>query len=190
LNITWNFGDGQTYFVSNYSNYMNSTSADSSHKFNLPGQYSVQLTAKEMTRNQSNTSAVNVIILATGINVIPIITSPTNGQSINEGVTWFNISRSFVANCTICNNPFLCTGSRNGGFYSLDNRLNCSYVGLSPGSRLVSNGTRVSVNWSMGDGTSYRVGDWYTNYDQIVTFGYYYSTPGIHVATARLSYYV
>lgn len=186
LNITWNFGDGSSLVsYSDYSHYLNSTRADTSHVFNLPGQYTVQLTAKEMTRNQKDNDSVKITILKPGINVVPVITSPLEGQSIGAGVVWFNISQSYIVNCTICSSS--CTGSRSGGFYTSDNRLNCSYVGLFPGSKVVSPG-RVLVNWSMGDGT-YKIGNWSSDYNSTVVFGHYYSTPGTHVATAGLSYY-
>lgn len=185
LRITWNFGDGTSNFsTSNYLKILDENSANTKHNYTQSGSYNVVLTAKEMERTQSDTDSVHVSIFNEGLNIKPIIASPLEGQTVGTGVVFFNISNSYIFNCSSCAGS--CVGTRSGGFYTDDGLLNCTYI-LSPGDLAPSFG-RVFVNWSLGDGV-YKVGNWTQNYNSTVNFGYYYSTAGVHIATVRLDYY-
>jgi hypothetical protein len=182
LKIIWDFGDGSSSVsINNYSIALNSSSADVSHSYSQPGQYTIKLTAQEMTRLQTSNASRNILLFKDGVNVVPVISSPQEGASVGTGVVFFNLSNSFVANCSSGVMTPL-------AFKTDDNLLNCSYL-LVPGSRtLVNANARVLVNWSMDDGT-FKIGNWTSDYNGVVNFGYYYSTPGTHMARVRMDYY-
>jgi len=180
LRITWDFGDSTSAVFNNYAYAINPLAADLTHSYSARGVYSVELTAQEMTRGQTSIDNRTIIILSPGINVIPIISSPKDGEFVGTGKVDFNIAQSFVVNCS--------TSAISGrDFSTVDGLLNCSYL-HNPGQISTSAGRRILVNWSMGDGT-YKLGNWSESYNSVVVFPKYYASSGEHVARVRLSYY-
>ncbi len=145
LKITWNFGDGNTYVVNNYSTALNSTKADTTHNYSTAGNYEVVLNAEEMTRSKYDSDSVRLLILQEGINVVPVITSPAPGfnAEANQDIT-FDASQTYVVDCSNSLTSF--------NFTTCDG-LRCRYV-HAPSSNIGQNlsGYTLLFNWTMGDG--------------------------------------
>lgn len=183
LKIIWKFGNGQNQTFYNYVSALNSTAADTSHTYASPGVYWVELNASEMTRGQSSSEFVRVIILKTGVNVIPVISEPERGQAYGAEWIQFNASQSYVVNCSTTMSPF--------NFITNDSILKCLYL-HAPETYIGQNlpGYNLTLNWSMGDGT-YKTGMWtsaLSGYYSIVDFKYRYATTGRHDVNLRLTY--
>ena len=193
LNLLWNFKDGNTKSIDNYSSFensLNSSFGSIQYNYSVAGNYLVELTAKESEREQEAVKFANIHILQTGVNVVPVITTPTNGEvyiSANDLYVTFNASQTYVVNCTLCTTG--CSGERDNGFYSEDGKLNCTYM-HTPGTRINSNLLDHSLffNWTTGDGVSYS-GYWNeTNYYGSVEFVHRYANPGRYTASLAVSY--
>ncbi len=147
LKITWNFGDGNSYIVNDYSDKWNVTKADTVHNYSISGEKNVILTANAMTRNNPSTDSVKLQIFKEGINVFPVISNPALGFQANalESI-FFNASNTYVVNCTNGTMPL-------ANFTTCDGLLRCSYI-HAPGTRIGQNLTEYTLffNWSLGDG--------------------------------------
>jgi hypothetical protein len=175
LNITWDFGDGNVTSCVNYSLGINPAKCNFEHIYSNKGAYLVKLTAKEMTREKSSQAFIWVYVFDSGINAIPVISSPSFGNSYGNFVD-FNASGSYVANCssTILN-----------GIFTVGN-LNCTYLHApNLASSYSPSGYNLSFNWNM-DG-SVVAGNW-NDYTSIVLFKYYFLSSGAHSSRLNLTY--
>ena len=135
MEIKWDFDDGNSQNFENYS-ILDIDSADTTHSYTESGVYNVVLKAEEMTRNQEDTASVNVMILAPGINVIPVITEPEQG--IGHGhVVDFNANQSYVADCDYDDSSY--------DFQVCD--LYCDYI-HAPGTQTITGNYDLIMNWT------------------------------------------
>ena len=180
LNITWSFVDSSKYSVLNYSWALTPDLGNVIHNYSSPGLYTIKLNASEMARNQSSVDSVNVKVIGSGINIIPVINSPTETQ-IYENWVNFNISSSYIINCsrTMPSTDFtICD-------------LGCKYL-HSPNNRTVANGHDILVNWTItstdGRERVTRAGSWNNNYSSVVDFKLLFDSKRERRAVVELSY--
>ncbi len=189
LKITWDFADGNTYVVNNYSTALNSTKADTTHNYSSSGSgwKNVLLNAEEMTRSKYDSDSVRLLILQEGINVVPVITSPAPGfnAEANQDIT-FNASGTYVVNCSNSLTSF--------NFTTCDG-LRCRYV-HAPGHNIGQNlsGYTLLFNWTMGDGKfcdgsapTYCGGNWSSVRD-VSRFTWRYQSAGRKNILLRVTY--
>jgi hypothetical protein len=167
LAVSWDFGDG----VSGSGNNV-------IHNYSLSGVYPVALCVQETTHNTSRICfSKKVIVLKEGINVMIVVTSPASGRVYSNLTVPFNISRSYIADCTAGNvvNPVISTKI-----------LNCTYM-LAPGSLAVSTGS-LFINWTMGNGINF-YGNWSSgNYQSLIDFSYKYGVSGVYTSQIKMKY--
>jgi hypothetical protein len=147
LNITWDFGNGQTRTTENYSfveRMYNNSLGITNYTYPQSGRYYTKLTVSEAKRTNSDSSEAAIIILSPGINVIPIISSPIRGSVYgNSTIVSFDVSKSFIANCT--------TGIiANKNFTTDDRKLNCSYI-HAPNDITYEAGTHLYWDLDLGE---------------------------------------
>jgi hypothetical protein len=183
LEIRWSFGDtiSKTYY--NYSKGINQTSANTFHSYTLGGKfYTITLTAKEMTREGIDQNHTEVYIFGEGINIFPVISSPSL-NSVQGNEVWYNASQSYIVNCTRGLTLISVTDGFNIG------NLTCRYI-LAPGAKDPLSGsvqirwreidsegnTIVPSGWIRGNDTH---GENWTssNYNRSVVFPEVYETP-------------
>lgn len=189
LELTWDFGDGESLKVYNYSlpESIPVSGLFQKHFYNSSGVYEVTLTAKEMTRNQSSSVTRKIYVFKTGINVFPIITSPQKNVGYGNFVN-FDASQSFVANCSIinCEYPYTCVPF---GYFPIP-PLYCKYL-LAPGNTtFVGN---LSATWSVYSGSNSalslsKTGSWNNNSADVVKFTHFFDKADNYKATLKLDY--
>ncbi len=141
LNLTWNFGDGNSTSIGGY--YALSNSGNIIHSYiNGSKFYTVTLTAKEMTRTQSDSDSVNFYVFGKGINIVPIISSPAY-DSLAGYQVMYNASLSYIVNCS--DNMPISNFSVGVGA----SKLNCIYL-LAPKATDSVKGT-VRIRWKEVD---------------------------------------
>jgi len=188
LKITWNFGDGTTQIITNYvnnsaiggnSNY--TTSANVIHAFSSSGRYIVKLTIEEMIRGQKDSKEVVVNVFSSGINVFPVISSPNNETKEQPRIVLFDASKSFVVNCSLDN-----IGS---DIITSENIFYCKYL-HAPGASINSSRYELKMNWTInGDASPMQVvGDWSSNYLNVVSFRKAFSLKGNHNLSLTMTY--
>jgi len=190
LNISWDFMNGSGSKVSfyNYSifdKFLKGTSlGDINKSYSVQGVYDVILASSEKRRALSTHDYTRVVVLAEGINVIPIITSPERGITTNA-TTFFNASQTYVVNCS--------ASLSSPDFITNDGNLRCKYLhapGSNRGVNLPSVPKPYSLvfNWTMDDGRSI-VKAWNsTNYYGVVEFIYRFSETGQHLSKLSVTY--
>lgn len=189
LNLTWNFGDGQTIVIENYSafekNY-NSSLGNVQHNYTNPGNYTITLTASEKTRTLNLPVVVKtkIFIVKPGVNVFPVITSPSNDQSTGSRLVLFNASQTYVLNCS--NNII-------DPVFTTNDSLKCNYL-HAPGT-LKGNlvGYNLLFNWTLDEANGvYKVGNWasesYSGNNGVVEFYHKYPISGRHSVKLKVTY--
>lgn len=193
LKLTWNFGDGNTTVFYNYSlseKLLNSSLTDTKHNYSIGGRwYTITLNAQEMERGQSNVDSVDIYVFKEGINVVPIINSPSK-DLVYENWVNFNASQSFVANCT--------RGAMVNYNFTVED-LNCSYIHWPRKHIASGENYDLLVNWTIyntqgqleGDFTPV-FGSWKNNYssvsNNIIDFYRYFMNPSKRTAFLSLNY--
>jgi PKD repeat protein len=180
LRVKWDFGDGTSFVVENYSLALTPGLGNTLHNYSSAGTYTVKLNVSEMARNQSSVDSVNVKVIGSGINIIPVINSPTETQ-IYENWVNFNISSSYVINCSQTMSPYdLIIGN-----------LQCKYI-HAPGNRTISGGHDLLVNWTItstdGRDRISRAGSWNNNYSSVVDFKLLFDKKKERRAVVELNY--
>ena len=180
LNITWNFGDSTKKNFENYFKYSTPTLADTIHNYSAEGTYVITLTAKEMFRSQDNSATRSIRILQEGISVVPVVTSPTDNSNWDSIIVPFNVSSSFVVNCSKSriSNPDRIIGD-----------LNCTYV-HAPNTKTTS-GYNLTMTWTIvksGSPTEIVSGDWASNYSDVIDFIKVFSTIGQRTIYPSITY--
>lgn len=191
LNIFWWLGNGSYYFVENYS-YFEKNSSDFSLgnkevNYTTSGVYLIELKVQEKDRSLMLVNQTFVAVFKEGVNVIPVVSSPLKGNSIESDVVFFNASETYVANCSSCSGS--CSGTRANGFYTDDGLLNCTYL-HAPRSNLQSDlsGYKLNFKWTLDNGRVIS-GDWSEeNYWKVIEFIYRFALPGEHLAKLEVSY--
>lgn len=188
LRINWDFGDGENVTFYNYSKNINSTSADTSHRYSRDGPFIVKLTATEMSRDNTDTDNIKIRVFKEGINIVPVISNPLP-NSVQSYLVWYNASQSYVVNCSKSFHPT----NPSEGFDVED--LGCKYL-LSPGAMAPLEGT-VKIRWRQvdSDGNSIPRG-WFTNemnwnetnYNSIVTFPVIHKRPEMRRIFLEIDY--
>lgn len=184
LDVTWNFGDGKTASFPDYAlAFDNGSIGKQTHTYTVPGYYQVILTAKEQTRTNTKQEIFDVYSFGEGINVVPVVSSPTPGRNYNEMVL-FDASQSYVFNCSS-------TNFRTGYDYALNGTdLRCIYI-HSPGQTTLGAGYNLFLEWTI-DGAKTVYGNWGAATTYSRTSGYtqrfmnYFPNPGKHVAILKL----
>jgi len=183
LEVTWDFGDGTNYTVYNYSLALTPGLGNTQHIYTALGVYTVTFTAKEMPTRTNPQSVVvkrTIYVFKEGVNVFPIITSPVKGVQYGNFVN-FDASQSFVANCS----------ATLAGYSFIAGNLQCKYL-HAPGTRDVASGHNLSVAWNIYSGIngalSSKMGNWQTNYSQVVEFTNYFANADTHEAVLMLDY--
>ena len=182
LNITWNFGDGNTTIAAiEYSNATSPAAGNTLHNYTAGGKwYTISLTAQEMARSQSAVDSRDIYIFKEGINVIPVISLPLNSGAYANGIVPFNASQSYVLNCS----SLACPSGKTCLAQSQTGNLYCFYL-HAPNTRTTS-GYNLEANWTIG-GQSPVYGNW-SNYSQFVEFSKFYAQSGIFTAKVKLKY--
>jgi hypothetical protein len=186
LNLEWDFVDGSKFSIINYSligKSYNLNLGDVKHNFSKGGIYTVELTAKEMNRDKFDIDSIKIYVLQEGINVVPVISQPKNGISLDSTsqLIDFNASGSYVANCSkgAMSSPFFIAGD-----------LNCKYL-HAPGAKITSSGN-ITMNWTLTTEGSQEIlnqyGDWSSSYNDVVEFTEFFRTAGRHVAYLDMRY--
>ncbi|GEM_PF-4526109 len=102
LKIVWEFGDGTNRTIENFSLELNQTHGDVNKSYSVEGIYDITLKVSEMypqrTSPQSSLDRTKVYVFKEGINIFPIISSPTGGEIGN--IIKFNASQSYIVNCS------------------------------------------------------------------------------------------
>ena len=180
LNITWNFGDGNTSNFPDYSNFLTPNSGNVIYEYLQGGRYyNVILTAKEMTRNQIVQDDKRIYIFKEGINVVPTIRSPSDVSSFGNFVV-FNASRSFVANCSL--------GPRADVAFT-SGLLNCSYIHAPNTTAQNLTGYELKFEWILDASEDLtRTGTWSLDHSQVVEFLYFFPDAGQRKSTLKLTY--
>ena len=142
LRVKWDFGDGTSFVVENYSLALTPGLGNTLHNYSSAGTYTVKLNVSEMARNQSSVDSVNVKVIGSGISVFPVISSPASGLS-SSNVIRFNASASYILNCSASSVP-----AADFAFATNNNEFNCSYI-LRPNNR-TTKGFDVIANWNIG----------------------------------------
>jgi hypothetical protein len=191
LKITWDFGDGTTKVITNYLNNSaiagNSnfnTSANAVHNYSSSGRYTVRLTVEEMEktgRGQRDSDSIVINVFSPGINVFPVVSKP-NETAVQEKVVRFDASKSFVAKCLRVNldsKDIIVSGT---------NSLNCTYI-HNP-KKTSTDGYTLTMNWTInGDSSPIQlIGDWSTDYSDVVVFNKAFSKNGEHNFSLNMSY--
>jgi hypothetical protein len=146
LKLTWNFQDGTTNSVENYSLALNPIKADIIKNYSQGNKYyKIILGAEEMptrtiSRNPSITDQVEIFVFKQGINEVPIITSPER-DSFQRHLVKHNASQSYIVNCS--------SSLPSYDFETCSGSLRCKYL-LKPGSENLEPGVsgHVEVRWS------------------------------------------
>ncbi|MFA5173618.1 MAG: hypothetical protein WC438_00365 [Candidatus Pacearchaeota archaeon] len=182
LNIRWDYGDDYNESCTDYS-LLTPNKCDKIHAYTSSGSKLIKLTAKEMTRIQSDTDTRYVFVYQEGINVFSVISDP---------ITYGKVAKmyggdSYVSDCdtaTPCDtssgeyqvnpvagsgNPVLCCKDRpkpeTGGNYDF------------------------LMQWIFdGDSTKAILGKWTTNYDNVVNFTYFFQESGEHEANLKIGF--
>ncbi len=191
INIFWWLGNGSYSYAENYSyfkkSYFDSTLGDQNVTYTASGVYLIELKVQEKDRTLMLANQTFVAVFKEGVNVIPVISSPVRGNSIQSDIVLFNASETYVANCSSCSGS--CTGTRSNGFYTDDGLLNCTYL-HAPGSGYESDLGNYILNfkWTLDNGRVIS-GDWSKdNYWKIIEFIYRFELSGEHLARLEVSY--
>ena len=163
LKLNWNFGDGTNESYYNYSLALTPNLGNTKHNYTDGGIYTVRLTASEMTRTKSDVDSRLVYILKPGINVMPVITSPSSDQNYSGWVN-FNASQSFVANCSL---------SEISNYNFIAGNLYCKYI-HAPGAKITT-GYNINLTWTVKelDGSvvaGFPISNSWNNYFYVVDF--------------------
>jgi hypothetical protein len=182
LNITWNFGDGNTTIAAiEYSNATSPAAGNTFHNYTAGGKwYTINLAAQEMARSQNANASRDIYIFKEGINVIPVISLPSSSGTYANGIVPFNTSQSYVLNCS----SLACPSGKTCLAQSQTEGLYCFYL-HAPNTRTIS-GYNLEANWTIG-GQSPVYGNW-SNYSRFVEFSKFYAQPGIFTAKVKLKY--
>jgi PKD repeat protein len=182
LNLTWDFGDGNITKITGYS-FLNKAAGDINHIYSAPGVYEVILTAQEATRGQISIDKVSIKVFQSGINVFPIITTPTNlGHYVGGSWLTFNASRSFVANCSASSS---CSDI-------LPGNLKCCYI-HAPNQASITGNYDLVMNWTINRGNSQvysQFGNWSSGFSNAV-FSQLLSSPlipGVYSVKLNMTY--
>lgn len=178
LKITWNFGNGETRVVENYSVFTHSSITDAPFVYTQAGIYDIELTAQEMFRTQFDKEQRKIYVFEPGINVVPVFTSPSEDYYYPSNSIIFNVSQSYVVNCT--------RGQGIEGFQA--GSLYCTYI-HAPNQK-ITNGYEILVNWTFNNNgviTSVS-GNWTDSYNTLVQFKKEYPNSGNYNATVKLTY--
>jgi hypothetical protein len=182
LEVIWDFGDG---VVLNFSDYAiafdNGSVGRQTHTYSSPGYYQVILTVKEKTRSNLKKEIFEVFSYGEGINVVPVISSPIPNKNY-ENLVLFDASQSHVLNCSN-------TAFREGYDFMLNGTsLRCVYI-HSPGQTTTGTGYSLFVEWTI-DGVKSVSGNWGSvkSSGYIQNFLNYFSNPGKHLATLKLTF--
>jgi hypothetical protein len=175
LNVTWKFGDGSFASVQGYSGAVWSEKADISHTYASVGRYKVELISSEM--NKANPEKANktiwVNVFEEGINVIPVIVSPADGTIEGRLFVFFNANESYVKDCSLVMGAWLCTNVH------------------FPKQKIIIGDYDLRVNWTVYTNNVVdfsKQGSWKRDYNNIVEFISYVSTPGKHIVKLKIDY--
>lgn len=185
LRLTWDFGDGNTISFENYSKALTPTLGNVAHTYANGGKwYGVTLTVSEMIRGQSSADTRKIFVYKEGINVVPIVTSPLNGQAVGN-VIFFNASQSYVANCSVV--TYSCSDTSN---QFLGGDLKCCYI-HKQNQKTITGNYDIVLSWVVTTNgvTSFtRALNWSTDYDSDVVFTAPFQKGGSHVIAMDMIY--
>jgi hypothetical protein len=188
LSLTWDFGDNTTQTITNYINNSAlagnpnfNTTANAVHSYSSSGRYLVKLTVEEMERGQKDSKEVYINVFNTGVNVFPVISSPNNETKEQPKIVLFDASKSFVVNCS--------PGPIGDDIITSEAILYCKYL-HAPGASINSSKYEIRMNWTItGDPSPISViGDWYSDYSNVVKFRQAFSLKGNHNLSLTMIY--
>jgi len=196
VRIKWDFGDGNEIIR---KNCMTTGDCNVSHSYDSAGGFNVIAKVEEMGREspQKDSDYIAISVYKKDLSIVPEITLPEPDKVIyGTGFVDFDVSNSYVANCTSLGSCTVPSDTPGGGTeinvddcYTVDDSdlgdLKCfkypkDWIGEDGGYDLW-------FKWEFSDNEK-REGNWTGNYDEVVEFERYFGTSGRHWSKLKMGY--
>jgi hypothetical protein len=199
LEITWNFDEGQPLTIHNC--LTSDTGCNVNYNYSTSGTKTIELLAKEETREQSAYDLEVIYVYKEGINVFADIN--TLDPLYQSRLVPFDASTSYVANCSNCTDgeDSVCPTCLGIECYNVTGNVRINDNGDSIKKTLqcfdlpkTDIGTTIGkynlwFNWTFSEGIpNERFGNWIDNRTTVVEFDQIFSSSGRHFVNLRVGY--